>query len=73
MKPLTSREMIALLTVRGWRETSQRGSHRKFVHPSDPRLRAIVPIHPSEDLTPGVQHSIMRAAGITRDEIEHRA
>ena len=72
MKPLTSREMIAMLTERGWIEVSQRGSHRKFLHPEDPRLRAIVPIHPGEDLTPGVQLSIMRAAGITRAEVEGR-
>ena len=72
MKPLTAREMAALLQARGWFEVSQKGSHRKFAHPFDPRLRAILPVHPGEDLTPGVQHSIMRAAGITRDEIENR-
>ena len=73
MKTLTSREMVRMLLDRGWYEHSQNGSHRKFKHPSDPRLRAIVPIHPGENLTPGVQHSIMRAAGISYDEIVNRA
>lgn len=72
MKPLTAREMIALLESKGWEEVRQRGSHRKFKHPADPRLRLIVPVHDNTDLTPGVQRSIMRAAGITRDEIENR-
>lgn len=72
MKPLTSREMEAMLRRRGWVEVSQRGSHRKFILPSDPSKRAILPVHPGEDLTPGVQHSVMRAAGITRAEVENR-
>ena len=72
MKPLTSREMEAMLRRRGWIEVSQRGSHRKFILPSDPSKRAILPVHPGEDLTPGVQHSVMRAAGIARAEVENR-
>ena len=72
MKTLTSREMVRMLLDRGWYEHSQVGCHRKFNHPSDPRLRAIVPIHPSETLTPGTQHSIMRAAGISWAEIMNR-
>lgn len=72
MKPLTAREMRALLESRGWIEVDQRGSHLKMRHPEDPRLRLIIPMHSGVDLTPGVQRSIMRAAGITRDEIENR-
>ena len=72
MKPLTSREMEAMLRARGWVEVSQRGSHRKFAYPADPSKRAILPVHPGEDLTPGVQRSIMRAAGISRAEVENR-
>lgn len=72
MKPLKAREMAALLQARGWYEVSQKGSLRKFAHPFDPRLRAILPIHQDEDLTPGVQMSTVRAAGITREEIENR-
>lgn len=69
MKQLRSREMVRMLLDRGWYEYSQRGSHRKFKHPDNPALRAIVPIHPSEPLTPGVQRSIMRVAGIAESEL----
>ena len=69
MKQLRSREMVRMLQDRGWYEYSQRGSHRKFKHPDNPALRAIVPIHPSEPLTPGVQRSIMRVAGIAESEL----
>ena len=64
--------MAAMLRERGWVEVSQRGSHRKFAFPGDPSKRAILPIHPGADLTVGVQMSIMRAAGITRAEVENR-
>ena len=67
MKPLTARQMISLLNVRGWSLIRQRGSHMMFRKLESGEL-VIVPNHPGP-LSAGTQRRIMRDAGIGHDEI----
>ena len=47
----------------GWRFHSQRGSHRQYKHPTKPG-RVTVPGKPSDDLSPGMERSIKKQAGL---------
>ena len=67
MKPLTARQMISLLNVRGWSFVRQKGSHMMFRRLEGGKL-VIVPNHPGP-LSTGTQRRIMRDAGIEHDEI----
>ena len=67
MKPVTSRRMMELLRKHGWRLSHTTGSHFIFEHSENP-LVVPVPYH-ARDLREGTQHSIMKIAGITRDEL----
>lgn len=68
MKPLTARQMITLLNVRGWSFVRQNGSHMMFKHLESNKI-VVVPNHQGHTLTPGTQRRIMRDAGIKPDEI----
>jgi predicted RNA binding protein YcfA (HicA-like mRNA interferase family) len=57
------RDMIKMVESDGWKIVRTKGSHRHYHHPSK---RGIVTIagHPSDDLDPGTQASILRQAGL---------
>jgi predicted RNA binding protein YcfA (HicA-like mRNA interferase family) len=57
------REIIRLLTEDGWVQTSQRGSHRQFEHPTKPG-KVTVPGKMSADMPRGTLKSILRQAGL---------
>jgi predicted RNA binding protein YcfA (HicA-like mRNA interferase family) len=57
------RDVIALIEADGWYFVKQEGSHRQFKHPVK-KGRVTVAGHPSRDLHPKTQASIMRQAGI---------
>jgi predicted RNA binding protein YcfA (HicA-like mRNA interferase family) len=59
------RVIIKLIERDGWRLVGQKGSHRKFHHPTKPGA-VTVPAHPSQDLHPKTQASIIKQAGLTR-------
>lgn len=67
MKPVTSRRMQQLLRERGWILDRSHGSHLIYTHPLR-RAIVTVPNH-AGDLTPSTQLSIMKIAGIGRDEL----
>jgi predicted RNA binding protein YcfA (HicA-like mRNA interferase family) len=69
LRPLPYREVKRKLEAAGFTETGQRGSHVKFVRPTDEGVRtAIVPRH--REITVGTLRSILRQAGISPDEFE---
>ena len=68
MKPLTARQMISLLNVRGWTLIRQRGSH-KILKKMETGQAIIVPDHPGRTLSTGTQRRIMRDAGISPAEL----
>jgi len=52
-----------MLTDDGWVQTTQKGSHRQFRHPTKPG-KVTVPGKMSEELKPGTLRSIFRQAGL---------
>ncbi len=65
---LTSREVIRILEKRGFILDRVKGSHHIYLHP-DTRQRAVVPMH-RRDLPQGTLLSILKQAGIDREELE---
>jgi predicted RNA binding protein YcfA (HicA-like mRNA interferase family) len=59
------RQIIKLIEWDGWRQVSQKGSHRQFKHPSKPG-RVTVPGHRNGDLGPEMRANILRQAGLKR-------
>jgi predicted RNA binding protein YcfA (HicA-like mRNA interferase family) len=57
------REIIKLLTVDGWFQVAQKGSHRQFKHDTKPG-RVTVAGKPNDNLAPGTENSILRQAGL---------
>jgi predicted RNA binding protein YcfA (HicA-like mRNA interferase family) len=57
------RDVIRRLLDDGWVQVSQRGSHRRFRHPTKPG-KVTVPGKPSDDLPEGTYRSILRQAGL---------
>jgi len=52
-----------LIGADGWYLVVQRGSHRQYKHPSKPG-RVTIPGKPSRDLSPGLERSILKQAGL---------
>jgi len=53
--------MLRLLADDGWHFVAQRGSHRQFKHPTKPG-KVTVAGHLGDDLSPAMQHSILKQA-----------
>lgn len=67
MKPLTFIEAERLVLSRGWFLHHVRGSHHYYRKAGRNEI-VVIPRHPGT-LSPGVQRSIMRIAGIRREEL----
>lgn len=64
---MKTKEIIKLIEADGWFEVRQKGSHRQFKHPVKKGL-VTVPVHRlSNDLTPGVERSILKQAQIEKN------
>ncbi|MEK7481477.1 MAG: type II toxin-antitoxin system HicA family toxin [Patescibacteria group bacterium] len=46
----------------------QKGSHAQLRHPVHTQLRITIPMHSNFDLPPQIVHSILKQAGLSRDE-----
>ena len=69
LRPLPYRQVKRKLEAAGFIQTSQKGSHVKFVkHAGEGTRAAIVPRH--REVAVGTLRSIMRQAGIEPDEFE---
>jgi predicted RNA binding protein YcfA (HicA-like mRNA interferase family) len=64
---VNGKQVIAALEKEGWYVKRIRGSHHVLRHPSIPDAIP-VPVHGSRPLKRGTFASILRAAGISRDE-----
>ena len=65
---LTPRKIIKILEAKGFILDRVKGSHHIYIHP-ETKQRAIVPLH-QKDLPIGTQLSILKQAGIDRDELD---
>lgn len=61
--PRKVREMMKLVEADGWRLVGQRGSHRQYRHPVK-KGRVTIPGHPSWEMYPELERSILRQAGL---------
>jgi predicted RNA binding protein YcfA (HicA-like mRNA interferase family) len=61
--PLKVRDVIRLLTRNGWKKDRQKGSHRQFVHPSNPHTITVAGKE-GTDMPPGTAHDILKKAGV---------
>ena len=61
------RDVIRMLERDGWRQVAQRGSHRQFRHPVKPG-RVTVAGNPGQELAQGTLGSILRQAGLSRED-----
>jgi predicted RNA binding protein YcfA (HicA-like mRNA interferase family) len=59
--------VIQLVERDGWYLVGQRGNHRQFHHPTKPG-KVTVAGKPSTDVPPGTLGSILRQAGLAREE-----
>ena len=62
------RDIIKLIQDHGWRLERTRGGHRQFRHP-DRSGTVTVAAHPNSDLSRGMIRSILRQAGLSRDDL----
>jgi predicted RNA binding protein YcfA (HicA-like mRNA interferase family) len=63
---MKTKEIIKLIEANGWYEVRQKGSHKQFKHPIQKGL-VTIPVHRmSNDLTPGLEKSILKQAQIEK-------
>ncbi len=67
---MTAREAIRILERLGFVVRRQVGSHVRLVHPHRPEAQVTVSVHTGHDLSEGNLASILRQAGVTRQEFE---
>lgn len=60
--------MIRVLEAQGWYVKRVRGSHHVLRHPEIPEALP-VPVHANQPLKRGTLLSIMRTAGLSRDDL----
>ena len=64
---LTSKDIARILKQKGFVLDRVRGSHQIWLHPVS-RKRAVVPMH-NKDIPTGTLYSILKQAGIEKDEL----
>jgi len=63
---LKTKEIIKLIEADGWFEVRQKGSHRQYKHAVKKGL-VTIPVHRlSNDLSPGLEKSILKQAQIDK-------
>lgn len=60
-------DLIRLLEEDGWRLARTRGSHRQYKHPSKPGTVTVAG-KPSLDVPPGTLNSILKQAGLKKEQ-----
>lgn len=63
----TSKELIKLLEKKGFVLKRIHGSHHYFIQPESGKI-AVVPMH-KKDLPKGTLHSILKQAGIEKEDL----
>jgi predicted RNA binding protein YcfA (HicA-like mRNA interferase family) len=61
--PMKVRDVLRLIQRDGWFLVRTKGSHRQYHHPTKPGTVTVAG-HPSVDMTPKTQASVLRQAGL---------
>jgi predicted RNA binding protein YcfA (HicA-like mRNA interferase family) len=64
VKSISGKEMCKVLERHGWTCQRINGSHHMYTKPGS-RFTIPVPVHANQSLKLGLQHRIMRLAGLT--------
>lgn len=67
---LTGRQILALLSRRGFEVVRVKGSHHFFSHPDG--RKTVVPVHAGETLGPGLLSKILRDCKLRREDLVKR-
>ena len=67
---MTAREVIRTLERLGFVVRRQVGSHVRLVHPQRPECHVTVSVHAGRDLSEGNLASILRQAGMSREDFD---
>lgn len=62
------RDLIRILESNGWRLKKTEGSHRQFLHPKKGMVVTVAG-HPSKEVPLGTLKSILKSAGLEKDDI----
>ena len=68
MKPISGKNMCKVLERHGWHLSRIKSSHHIYKKASETAI-ITVPVHANKDLRPGTQATIMKAAGLTSDDL----
>jgi predicted RNA binding protein YcfA (HicA-like mRNA interferase family) len=68
LKAVSGKNLCRALARKGWVLARINGSHHIFTKPGNP-VTAVVPVHGNRTLPTGMQHGIMRAAGLTEADL----
>ncbi|MBI3412570.1 MAG: type II toxin-antitoxin system HicA family toxin [Candidatus Aenigmarchaeota archaeon] len=63
---MAASKLIKLLEKKGFRPVRHEGSHLRLIHPNG--RSTTVPIHGSKEIEPDLLNTILRQAGISRNE-----
>ncbi len=67
---MTAKEVIRTLQKLGFEIRRQVGSHVRMVHNERPDARVTISVHVGKDLSEGNMSSILRQAGVSRQDFE---
>ena len=67
MKAVSGKQMCRILKRHGWQHVRTRGAHFTFEKPASTSFT--VPVHGNQTLKTGIQHAIMKAAGLTEEDL----
>lgn len=67
MKAVSGKNLCKALESKGWVHVRSRSSHRTYVGPEGQHVT--VPVHGNRTLKTGTQHGIMKAAGLTEEDL----
>jgi predicted RNA binding protein YcfA (HicA-like mRNA interferase family) len=62
------KDLIKVLESKGFRLKKITSSHHIYVHP-ELKIRVVVPVHGNKDIPKGTFFSILKEAGISKEEI----
>lgn len=68
MKAISGKKLCKLLESRGWSLKRIKSSHHIYSHPENDTILT-VPVHGNRDLKQGTLSSLLKAAGLTEDDI----
>jgi predicted RNA binding protein YcfA (HicA-like mRNA interferase family) len=63
------RDIIKILESHGWQQVRMKGSHRQFRHPNKPGTVTIAG-NSNADIPPGTLASVLKQAGLRREELQ---